>query len=52
MTAEAIAKLLGKAEEAEMVFTILRHLAANPDRGIIQGSKEWVEAGYPTEEKK
>ncbi|MDD2271752.1 MAG: glucose-6-phosphate isomerase [Desulfuromonadaceae bacterium] len=36
MTAEAIADLLGKPEEAEMVFAILRHLAANPDRGVIQ----------------
>lgn len=36
VTAEEIAALLGKPEEAEMVFAILRHLAANRDRGIIQ----------------
>ena len=36
MTAETIAELLGKPEDAEMVFAIMRHLAANPDRGIIQ----------------
>ena len=40
MTAEAIAGLLGKPEEAEMVFAILRHLAANPDRRIIQESAD------------
>lgn len=36
MTAEMVAEKLGKPEQAEMVFAILRHLAANPDRGIIQ----------------
>jgi glucose-6-phosphate isomerase len=40
LTADAIAELLGKAEQAEMVFAILRHLAANPDRGIIQNSAD------------
>lgn len=42
MTAEAIADRLGKPEEAEMIFTILRHLAANPDRGVIQESGEQI----------
>lgn len=40
MTADAIAELLGKAEQAEMVFAILRHLAANPDHGIILNSAD------------
>jgi len=38
MTVETIAGLLGKPEEAEMIFAILRHLAANPEKGIIQES--------------
>jgi glucose-6-phosphate isomerase len=38
LTAEEIATLLGKPEEAEMVFSILRHLAANRDRGVKQSS--------------
>jgi glucose-6-phosphate isomerase len=42
MTSEAIAELLGKPEEVEMVFAILRHLAANPDRGIIQDSADKI----------
>ena len=42
MTAGAIAELLGKPEQAEMVFAILRHLAANPDRGIIQDGVEKI----------
>jgi glucose-6-phosphate isomerase len=40
MTAGVIAELLGKPEQAEMIFAILRHLAANPDRGIIQDSAD------------
>ena len=40
MTAEDIARLLGKPEETEMVFAILRHLAANQGRGIIQDSAD------------
>ena len=36
MTAGTIAALLEKPEQVEMVFAILRHLAANPDRRIIQ----------------
>jgi len=34
MTAGEIAAGLGKAEETEAIFTILRHLAANPERGV------------------
>ena len=40
MTAEKIAEMLGKPEQTEMVFAILRHLAANPDRGIIQKNSD------------
>lgn len=42
MTAETIAALLGKPAETEMVFALLRHLAANPDRGIIQESADRI----------
>jgi glucose-6-phosphate isomerase len=42
ITADAIAELLGKPEQVEMVFAILRHLAANPDRGIIQDRAEKI----------
>jgi len=34
LTAGEIAAGLGKAEETEAIFTILRHLAANPERGV------------------
>jgi glucose-6-phosphate isomerase len=34
MTAEEIAAELGRADESEAIFAILRHLAANPGRGI------------------
>lgn len=44
MTAEAIAKQLKREEDVEMVFAILRHLAANQDRGIIEN-----QAGDPAE---
>ncbi|MGB9082975.1 MAG: glucose-6-phosphate isomerase [Desulfuromonadaceae bacterium] len=42
MTAEAVAGLLGKPEQAEMVFALLRHLAANPDRMVIQESADRI----------
>lgn len=42
MTAGTIAAQLGKPEQTEMVFAILRHLAANQDRGIIQGSGDQI----------
>ncbi len=34
MTAEDIAANLGRPEEVEAIYAILRHLAANPDRGV------------------
>lgn len=34
MTADQIASVIGKPDEAETVYAILRHLAANTDRGI------------------
>lgn len=42
MTAEDVAALLGKPEQTEMVFAILRHLAANPDRGIIRENDDRI----------
>ncbi|HIJ87273.1 MAG TPA: glucose-6-phosphate isomerase [Desulfuromonadales bacterium] len=36
MTADTIAGVMGIQEQTEMVFAILRHLAANPGRGIVQ----------------
>lgn len=42
MTAESVAALLGKPEETEMVYAILRHLSANPDRGIVRDSTELI----------
>ncbi len=36
LTSGAIAELLGKPEQTEMIFAILRHLAANHERGIVQ----------------
>jgi len=34
MTADEVAVGLGKPDDSEAIFAILRHLAANPDRGI------------------
>lgn len=34
LTADQIAGALGMPDEAEAVFAILRHMAANPDRGV------------------
>jgi glucose-6-phosphate isomerase len=42
MTAEEIAATLGKPDQAEMTFAILRHLAANPERGIVQTDADSV----------
>ena len=39
MTAEQIAVELGKPEEAEAVFAILRHLSANPDREVVSSGQ-------------
>ncbi len=36
LTAEAVARQLGTPQETEMIFSILRHLSANKDRGIKQ----------------
>ncbi len=38
LTATEIAGLLGTPDQAEMIFSILRHLAANPERGITQNN--------------
>jgi glucose-6-phosphate isomerase len=35
MTVGEIAETLGRPEDTEAVFAILRHLAANPDRGVF-----------------
>jgi glucose-6-phosphate isomerase len=35
MTAQEIATELGTPDQAESVCAILRHLAANPDRGVL-----------------
>ena len=40
MTVNDIAELLGKPEQSEMIFAILRHLSANPERGIVQGDED------------
>ena len=40
MTVNVIAELLGKPEQSEMIFAILRHLSANPERGIVQGDED------------
>jgi glucose-6-phosphate isomerase len=42
LTAESIAKLLGKPEETEMIFAILKHLAANPDKAITQNRADLI----------
>ena len=43
VTCEECAGALGKPEEVETVFTILKHLAANPDHGVsaTKGDKPW-----------
>jgi glucose-6-phosphate isomerase len=40
LTPGTIAKLLGKAEHTELIYAILRHLAANPDRRIVQNEAD------------
>lgn len=44
LSTDEIAAMLGKPEEAETLFTILRHLAWNKDRGV-----EVVQGKVPTE---
>ncbi|MDD2851679.1 MAG: glucose-6-phosphate isomerase [Desulfuromonadaceae bacterium] len=47
MSAETVAVLLEKPEQTEMIFAILRHLAANRDRGIIQeGGRRVTDATF------
>jgi glucose-6-phosphate isomerase len=43
MTALEIATELGTPDEVESVFAILRHLAANPDRGVHGSRHETAE---------
>jgi glucose-6-phosphate isomerase len=43
MTAEEIAAEIGTPDQAESVFAILRHLAANPDRGVHCSKEENAE---------
>jgi glucose-6-phosphate isomerase len=46
-TADALASKLGKPAEAERVYKLLEHLAANPDRGIRRvAGKAWHEAAF------
>jgi len=46
-TAEALAKLVGEPDKAELAFKILEHLAANPDSGIRKtNASSWWEASY------
>lgn len=40
LSAEEIAEMIGKPEQVESVFAVLRHLAANPDRKITAIVKE------------
>jgi glucose-6-phosphate isomerase len=44
MTADEIAAELGTPELAESVFVILRHLAANPDRGVSSSQGETADS--------
>jgi glucose-6-phosphate isomerase len=47
LTADALAAKLGKPAEAERVYKLLEHLAANPDRGIRRvAGKAWHEAAF------
>jgi glucose-6-phosphate isomerase len=40
VTAATVAEKLGQPDQTEMVFAILRHLAANQDRGVILNTAE------------
>jgi glucose-6-phosphate isomerase len=42
MTATEIATMLGRLDATEAVFAILRHLAANPDRGVLRSGDDAV----------
>ena len=43
LTAEEIASELGTPDQAESIFAILRHLAANPERGVKGSNDESAE---------
>jgi glucose-6-phosphate isomerase len=46
-TAEALAGKLGESAQAELVFKVLEHLAANPGSGISKTAKKpWFESTY------
>jgi glucose-6-phosphate isomerase len=44
LTASEIATELGTPDQAESVFAILRHLAANPDRGVSSSEGETADS--------
>ena len=47
LTAEALAARMGQAEQAELVFKILEHLAANPGSGVEKEAKTpWWESTF------
>jgi glucose-6-phosphate isomerase len=46
MTAAEIAAELGRTDDVEAVFAILRHMAANPDRGVQLVSGDGAVAGW------
>ena len=47
LTAEALAARMGQAEQAELVFKILAHLAANPGSGVEKEAKTpWWESTF------
>jgi glucose-6-phosphate isomerase len=43
MNAEEIATAVGKPEEVETVYSVLRHLAANPDRKVASSGQDRVQ---------
>jgi len=47
LTAEALAARIGQAEQAELVFKLLEHLAANPGSGVQKEAKTpWWESTF------
>ncbi len=46
-TAETLAEIVGQAENAELVFKVLEHLAANPGSGVnLEPKTPWWESTY------
>ncbi len=46
-TADSLAEKIGAAAQAELVFKVLEHLAANPGNGITKAAKKpWFESTY------